>query len=437
MQKAFAFDFDGVVLDSLLALQEAYFEFLILHGKNGSIEEFNALNGPSLPEIILALKKKYSLKESHEVLFQNYISLLNKRYINAPLIDGIRECLLFLKRLNSPIALVTSSVRQVVQEILHKQNMLSMFDCIITGEEVMKSKPEPDIYLKLTEKFPDYSWFAIEDSENGIKAALTAELKTIFFDPSDIGTGQKVFSRVNSMSSLLRRFEELQFDSCVVDSFRDIRVELVESPVQHLSQEIIFAINKIWKDAQHHRTLHDGMVLYYVAHKTVGHECLISAFWAPYRYFYAKRSDPSLRIPIFPLAVSGICLNDDKQVLLGKRKGVSEYQDCFEFVPSGGLSNKNSAHNSVDYEQQLVDEFEEETKLDKFSISSIKTLGLVFDLDHNVFDICCLMVVISSAETLSSTSEYEELEWVDLNDTRINLAIPTSKVLLSLFRECQ
>lgn len=433
MKKAFAFDFDGVVLDSLAALQETYFEFLMLHGRNGSIEEFNALNGPSLSEIVSILRDSHDLGQTHEFLLQKYIALLDKHYVNAPLIDGILECLFFLKRMDFHIALVTSSVRHVVEDILRRRNILSIFDYVITGEEVKKSKPEPDIYLMLIEKFPQYSWFAIEDSENGVRSALTAGLRTIFFDPKNIGTPQKVFSRVTSMQRLLRRLEELQFDCCVVDYFSDVRVEFANASSLHLSEETTLAIDKIWHNAQQQRSLHDGTVLYYLSHRTVGSECLMSAFWGPYRYFYAKRSDPTLAIPIFPLAVSGICFNDDGQVLLGKRNGVTEYQDCFEFVPSGGLSNKYSASNSVLYEQQLADEFEEETALDKINIASFNTLGLVFDLDHNVFDICCSMCIAGSPDLPSDTSEYKGLEWVALNDARIGMTIPTSRALFRLF----
>jgi HAD superfamily hydrolase (TIGR01509 family) len=433
MQKAYAFDLDGVVLDSLQALRDTYFQFMMLYGKKGSLEEFESLNGPSLPEIVSTLKELHDLKESHDVLQINYLSLLNKLYIESPLIDGIRECLLFLKRLNSPLALVTSSARQVVREILRKQDILSVFDEIITGDDVEKSKPEPHIYLKLIEKFPNYSWFAIEDSTNGVTAALNAGLNTILFDPSNRGTSQRVFCRVNSIRDLLNRFEELQLDCWVVDSCHDICVQVIDSPHRCFDQDTTGSINKIWKDAQKHNSLQDSTVLYYNEHKTVGHKCLIYAFWGPYRYFYAKLHDSSLRIPIFPLAVSGICVSTDKQVLIGKRKGTTEYSSRFELVPSGGLTNKHFAHNTVSFKQQLIDELEEETKLKWLGTSSVETLGLVFDLTHQVYDICCRISIISKTDLPSSTAEYGELEWVDLSDTRINSMIPTSRVLLRLF----
>jgi hypothetical protein len=234
------------------------------------------------------------------------------------------------------------------------------------------------------------------------------------------------------MNRLLKRLEELQFDCCVVDSFNELCVELSDASHLQLSEETTLEIDRIWQNAQRQKPLNDDIVLYYLSHQTFGDECLISAFWGPYRYFYAKLSDPTLSIPIFPLAVSGICLNDVGQVLIGKRNGVSEYQDCYEFVPSGGLNNKYSTANSLNYKQQLIGEFKEETKLDQI-IFSINTLGLVFDLVHEVYDICCSIFLAGSPRLPSNTSEYKGLEWAALNDTKIEMVIPTSRALLSLF----
>jgi hypothetical protein len=162
---------------------------------------------------------------------------------------------------------------------------------------------------------------------------------------------------------------------------------------------------------------------------------LISAFWGPYRYFYAMHSDLSLSIEVFPLAVSGTSLNNDNHVLIGKRKEVTEYLDRFELVPAGGLDEKHSTPDSVDYIKQLIDEFEEETQLDRSCITSTKTLGIIFDLKHNVFDICCLIRVNCSNIPLASSNEYDALEWVDSNNSKLSSATPTSRVLLNLLSD--
>lgn len=434
-EKAFAFDFDGVILDSLSALRETYLEFLKLHGKTGSATEFNSLNGPSLSEIITKLKENYNLEDPHEVLFHEYKVLLHKSYLDAPLIDGVFEFLHLLSGRRIPIALVTSSLRDEVEVILRKHNLHTTFEYIVTGNDVQTSKPAPEIYLKLLDKFPQYQWFAIEDSENGLKSAINAGLQTIFFDPFGVGTAQKVLSRVSSMCCLAKRIEELKFNCCVVDEINRISIEILSAVPQYLTQDTINKIDEIWDDSKKSRSLNDDTVLYYFGHQTISQKCLIFAFWGPYRYFYAKRFDPSLHIPVSPLAVSGICIKGNSQVLLGKRKEVTEYGDCFELVPSGGLTDEYAVKNTVNYLDQLLNEYWEETGLNKYSISSMKTLGLVVDLAHSVFDVCCLISVRPSfGQSFPNNTEYSGLEWINIEDPRINLAIPTSRALLNLFK---
>ena len=83
---------------------------------------------------------------------------------------------------------------------------------------------------------------------------------------------------------------------------------------------------------------------------------------------------------------------------------------------------------------QLLSEYEEETRLNKYSVSSMKTLGLVVDLTHSVFDLCCLIVVRPSLNhSLPDNAEYDQLEWVNFEDPRINFVIPTSRALLNLY----
>ena len=135
MRLAFAFDFDGVILDSLPALKKTYFDFLARYGQEGTEFEFLSLNGPSLPEIVSQLKHKYQLPESNNDLLQRYKSCLRRTYLEATLVAGARECLTTLKSKGFFLALVTSSLRTEVHEILDKNRISDLFDFILTGDE--------------------------------------------------------------------------------------------------------------------------------------------------------------------------------------------------------------------------------------------------------------------------------------------------------------
>ena len=58
---------------------------------------------------------------------------------------------------------------------------MDYFEVIVTGDMVLHSKPDPEIYLKACEELniPPENCIAIEDSPNGLKSAFFAGLNTI------------------------------------------------------------------------------------------------------------------------------------------------------------------------------------------------------------------------------------------------------------------
>jgi beta-phosphoglucomutase-like phosphatase (HAD superfamily) len=89
------------------------------------------------------------------------------------------------------LALATSSVSASARPFLDRTGIRSLFEVIITGDEVQRGKPYPDIYLRTAEKLivtPD-ACLVIEDALSGIAAAKAANMRiaaipdTRFVDP--------------------------------------------------------------------------------------------------------------------------------------------------------------------------------------------------------------------------------------------------------------
>lgn len=435
MRLAFAFDLDGVILDSLPTLKKTYFDFLARYGQVGTELEFSSLNGPSLPEIVSQLQHKYQLPESNYELLQLYKSCLRSTYLEASLVAGARECLTTLKSRGFFLALVTSSLWTEVAEVLNKHEISDLFDFVLTGDEFHRSKPSPDIYSKIMEKFPHYSFWAIEDSRNGLISAKEAGLRTVFFDPHGNGTDLKVDCRISSLFSLLTRVIELELFSCAIEHSSDIEISISEGHFPEIADEENLRIETIWQSALKQRSLTDESVLYYQSHTSLENKLVVRAFWGSYRFFFARQMDSSLDTPFVPLAVSGICVNGDDQVLIGRRLNVVEYRGYLEFVPSGGINGRSAGVATLDYRNQLKEEFVQETELDVGSISLMKPLGLVKDFKNQVVDICCLIQVdTSSSEVLQNTLEYEELSWIEQSAVKSETFVPTSIALLNLFK---
>lgn len=79
-----------------------------------------------------------------------------------------------------PIALVTASSRHLVN-LVNAQIDLSIFNSIITGDDVLNPKPAPDAYSQAIEllKIDKENAIAIEDSNSGVRSALGAGLHVL------------------------------------------------------------------------------------------------------------------------------------------------------------------------------------------------------------------------------------------------------------------
>ncbi len=80
-----------------------------------------------------------------------------------------------------PLGVASSSNRPIIELVLERSGLRACFDAIVSSEEVEHGKPAPDVYLAAARQLdvePD-DCVAVEDSTNGIKAAVAAGMRTI------------------------------------------------------------------------------------------------------------------------------------------------------------------------------------------------------------------------------------------------------------------
>ncbi len=183
--KAFIFDMDGVIVDS----EPLHFETDKMVMKDFGIEisdeELISFVGATNPYMWSELLKKYKLSASVEDLLElqhKYkLELFGQRKLYP--IEGITELLHNLRERGAYIGLASSSSRQFITMILETLGIYNYFDVIVSGEEVINSKPAPDIFLKAAQTLqaePEYC-IVLEDSGNGVKGAKAAGMKCIAY----------------------------------------------------------------------------------------------------------------------------------------------------------------------------------------------------------------------------------------------------------------
>ena len=89
---------------------------------------------------------------------------------------GLEEILTLVDSRRLPKAVATSSEAEYVEVTLRRAGLAGRFDAMVTGGEVARGKPEPDIYLAAARKLglPPSDCVALEDSEAGILAIQRA-----------------------------------------------------------------------------------------------------------------------------------------------------------------------------------------------------------------------------------------------------------------------
>ena len=107
---------------------------------------------------------------------------------------GLVELLAFLAQEGVPVAVATSSEAEHTEFSLRKAGLAGRFAAVVTGDEVVRGKPAPDIYLEAARRLraEPAQCVALEDSEAGILAASAAGMVALLIpdwtSPSEIAT---------------------------------------------------------------------------------------------------------------------------------------------------------------------------------------------------------------------------------------------------------
>lgn len=183
MIKAVIFDMDGLMIDSERITFEGYQNVLAKDGLEMTLEAYRTLLGKPVKAVydLFAVDygEDYDVAGTIKAVHQYMADLFENE--GVPLKAGLLELLRYLKENNYKTIVATSSQRYRVDHILELTGLTDYFDDSICGDEVTKGKPNPEVFLKSCQKLDVKPSEAIvlEDSESGINAAYSANIKVI------------------------------------------------------------------------------------------------------------------------------------------------------------------------------------------------------------------------------------------------------------------
>src|SRR5919204_3475216 len=178
---AVVFDLDGVLVDSERAWDGARRTVVGEAGGRWRPEATRAMMGMSSPEWSRYLRDERAVPLTAEEINDRVVSRLLETYErDLPLLPGAVAA---VKRLAArwPLGLASSANRPVIDLVLAASGLTESFAATVSGDEVRRGKPAPDVYLAAASKLgvDPARVAAIEDSTNGLRSAPAAKMVVV------------------------------------------------------------------------------------------------------------------------------------------------------------------------------------------------------------------------------------------------------------------
>jgi beta-phosphoglucomutase len=174
------FDFDGVVLDSMKYHFQAWHQAFLRHDVVIDREFFYLQEGQGIEGVGKSLVKKAGLNHALlPAIMEDKVHYFNQLF-QVEFYEGFFRLLDFLSGKNLKLGIVTGGMRARIMPFVDKY-LNGHFDVVITADDVSRTKPNPEPYMKGAEKLhvDRRACLVIENAPLGIRSGKKAGMTVI------------------------------------------------------------------------------------------------------------------------------------------------------------------------------------------------------------------------------------------------------------------
>ncbi len=181
-QKAFLFDLNGTMIDDMAYHIRAWYRLLNELGANLSMErvkeECYGKNHELLERIFPG---RFSEEEKNLMSFEKEKQYQQEYKPQLALLPGLAEYLEQAHRAGIKMAIGSAAIMFNIDFVLDNLNIRHYFDVLISADNVSKSKPDPETYMKCAEqlKVTPENCIVFEDAPKGVESALNAGMPSV------------------------------------------------------------------------------------------------------------------------------------------------------------------------------------------------------------------------------------------------------------------
>ena len=203
---------DGVIVDTEPVHHFSYYQHFKELNIEVSDEMYRSFTGNSTRNIFQKLKSQFDLQEDVEDLILRKRHLFNEAFDlkeDLYLIEGVEDLIKDLYANGIQLIVASSASNVTINRVFTRFNLHQYFTHIVSGEDFPKSKPHPAIFEHAASLSvaPKENCIVIEDSTNGIQAAVSAGIFCVGYD--SFHSKDQDLSKANVV---IRHFNELNFE---------------------------------------------------------------------------------------------------------------------------------------------------------------------------------------------------------------------------------
>ena len=183
-KSAFLFDLNGTMIDDMPFHIKAW-SHILNNDLNAGLteEEVKVQMYGKNEEVLVRLfgEERFSMQEMKEISMEKERRYQKEYLPHLALINGLHS---FLEKAHAeivPMAIGSAAIQFNINFVLDNLQLRKYFPVVVSADDVLKSKPDPEVFLKAAHQLnvqPE-NCIVFEDAPKGVESALNAGMKAV------------------------------------------------------------------------------------------------------------------------------------------------------------------------------------------------------------------------------------------------------------------